>query len=366
MTTLLLPDPHEFRNDILDALAKLSANPLKLNPQLADSLCKTPWLTAQDTTVAPEDVLALPEMVDEHARALLPRNGGRPPFWPMKNLPIDVRNHPGFEYLRRCVLPDVRSSLEALALMIEHAQIVGRLGSAAGYPMVAFTALANANADVKLPGWPLLAAVLSSSRDCPEQVKGIVEAFSEVPDEDADLVAQHLDSLAGIAAEGGTSSPAASQAFRRGFEIVAKWSAGSRRRVFSGTRVRTKAGVWRSGREVIENGDGIAPAHVLVHEFASRLRMDDSPSELSCAFSDDSTGLAKDPPTHGKTEDIDLSDLEEQTASQQRKFLQAWRGRVPSDLVIVYLGIVGRYPALREVANEWEADATIDVDPPVA
>ena len=362
LTTLLLPDPHEFRNDILDALAKLSANPLKLNPQLAASLCETPWLTAQDMTAAPEDVLALPEMVDEHARALLPRNAGRPPFWPMRHLTIDVRNHPGFEYLRRCVLPDELSSLEALALMIEDAQIVGRLGSAAGYPIVAFTALAMANADLKLPGWPLLAAVLSSSRDCPEKAKGIVEAFSEVRDGDTDLAAQHLDSLAGITAESGTNSPAASEAFLRGFEIVAKWSEGSRRKVFAGTRVPTKAGMWRSGREVIKNGEGIAPAHVLVHEFASRLRMGDSPSELSCAFGDDSNGLAKDPATHGEIEDIDLSDLEEKSASQQRMFLQAWRGRVPSDLVIVYLGIVGRYPALREVANEWEADATTDVD----
>ena len=361
-TALLRPQPHEFRDNILHALAKLSAEQSKLSQPNVDTLRKAPWLIAQDTPVAPEDVLALPEAVNDRARALLPRSGGHPPFWPVRSLPITVRDHPGFDYLKRHVLPDAGSSFEALTLMIEDAAIVGRIGPADGYPMETFVALANANADLKLPGWPLLAAVLASSESCPKRAASIVEAFSEVSGNNAALVAEHLDSLAGIAAESGTTSGAAKRAYMRGFEIVANWSEASRRKVFVGTRVPTKAGGWRSGREVLEGGNGIAPTHVLTQEFASRLGTHETPSEQSSNFNDDYSAQDEFATQRGDIEDIDLSALEHQSASLQRKFLKEWRGRVPSDLVIVYLGLIGRYTALREVANEWEADATTDVD----
>ena len=98
-TVLSHPEPHGLRKDILDALAKVSADHSQLNPQLSDNLRKRTWLVAQDTPVAPEDVLALPEAVDREARVLLPQEGGRPPFWLARTLGADVLNHPGFEYL---------------------------------------------------------------------------------------------------------------------------------------------------------------------------------------------------------------------------------------------------------------------------
>ena len=64
----------------------------------------------------------------------------------------------------------------------------------------------------------------------------------------------------------------------------------------------------------------------------------------------------------GEIKDVDLVALETQSADQQRSFLETWKGRVPSDLVIVYLGLIGRSEPFRRLANEWAIDATADVD----
>ena len=87
---------------------------------------------------------------------------------------------------------------------------------------------------------------------------------------------------------------------------------------------------------------------------------------ISPADAPDVCGVSRDPAaTHrrrGEIRTVDLAELEAKSAEQQRSFLQAWRGRVPSDLVIVYLGIIGRSAPFKALANEWVADATADVD----
>ncbi len=64
----------------------------------------------------------------------------------------------------------------------------------------------------------------------------------------------------------------------------------------------------------------------------------------------------------GEIRDVDLAALEAHWADQHRSFLTTWRGRVPSDLVIVYLGLIGRSEPFWRLANEWTIDATADVD----
>ena len=59
---------------------------------------------------------------------------------------------------------------------------------------------------------------------------------------------------------------------------------------------------------------------------------------------------------------VDLPALEAEGAAQERAFLEAWRGRVPSDLVIIYLGLIGRNDSLRDVAKDWRTDASTDVE----
>src|SRR5262249_44084102 len=98
--------PHKLWNEILEALAKLSHDNSELGPQLFKALETIPWLVAEAIAVAPENVLTLPPSVDEAARTLLLRNGQPPPFWPARKLAINLREHPGFAYLEKYVLPD--------------------------------------------------------------------------------------------------------------------------------------------------------------------------------------------------------------------------------------------------------------------
>jgi hypothetical protein len=352
-------DPHRYRGEILDALAKLEAAP---DERLRDALRAKPWLLADGQPVAPQDVLALPPAVDEAARALLLKNEETPPFLPAAKLAIDVRDHRGFDHLGKWVLPDRRSSFEALALMVEDADIIGRLGTADEFPMDDFATLAKDRGDVGLPGWPLLAAVLISETDRDDSRK-VVAAFTEIHPSGADLAVTHLDRLAAQAEENGRKE-AARRVYRHGFNIVTRWPEETRRRVFGGTLVPTEAGNWRDGREVVQGGDGLDPNYVLARDYASALgKREASPVERHGAGAGYEVHDSS-PTDHrrGEIRNVDLAALESQWADQHRSFLATWRGRVPSDLVIVYLGLIGRSEPFWRLANEWAIDATADVD----
>lgn len=212
-------DPHRLRGVILDALAGLQSPP---DGRLLEGLRAKSWLFADGHPVKPQDVLALPPAVDEAARGLLLKNGETPPFLPAARLAIDVREHRGFDHLGRWVLPDRCSSFGALALMVNDGGIIGRLGTADELPTDDFATLAQDGGDVGLPGWPLLAAVLTSEADRGDTMK-VVAAFAEIHSSGADLAGTHLDHLAALAEENGRKGEAARRVYRHGFNIVTCW-----------------------------------------------------------------------------------------------------------------------------------------------
>lgn len=352
------PYPCRFCTEILDALAKLVSPP---DEYLLEALRVKPWLLADEQPVVPQDVLALPPTVDEVARALLLKSGEKPAFLPVQKLAIEVREHNGFAHLVEWVLPDRNSSFAALALMIEEARIVGRLGVTTDYPVEDFTTLAKSGGDIGLPGWPLLAAVLASLGDGCDDATKIVAAFNALSASDAKLAGAHLNCLAALAEEKGRKGEAARTAYRHGFSVVAGWPEEARREVFGRTRVLTDAGNWRIGREVVQDGDGLDPRHVLARDYASILGR-----RWQHAEAPNAENKSPDPFTadrhRGRIRDVDLVALEAQSADQQRLFLESWKGRVTSDLIIVYLGLIGRGEPFRNLANKWATDATVDVD----
>ncbi|CCD90933.1 conserved hypothetical protein [Bradyrhizobium sp. ORS 375] len=351
-------DPSRFRGEILAALAELQSSP---DGRLLEELHAKSWLFADGYPVKPLDVLALPPAVDEATRALLLTAGEVPPFLPAARLAIDVREHRGFVNLKEWVLPDRRASFKALALMVEDAGIIGRLGAADELPMDDFATLAKDSGDVGLPGWRLLAAVLASDADGADAMK-VVSAFAEIHSSAADLAATHLDHLAALAKENGRKGEAARKAYRYGFNVVARWPEESRRQVFAGTLVPTVAGNWRSGLEVVQGGDGLDSNYVLTRDYASALgKREGSPAERHSAGYE-VQGLSPIDRHRGEIRNVDLAALETQWADQHRSLLAAWRGRVPSNLIIVYLGLIGRSEPIRHLANEWAIDATAEVD----
>jgi hypothetical protein len=356
---LSFADPHRFRSEILDALAMLGSPP---EERLLEALRVKPWLLVDERPVKPQDVLALPRTVDEVARALLLKIDEIPPFLPVQKLAIDVREHRGFAHLEQWVLPDRSSSFAALGLMIEEARIVGRLGGTDDYPVEDFTVLAKSSGDIGLPGWPLLAAVLTSLGDGWDDATKIVAAFIALSASDAKLAGAHLDCLAALAEQKGQKGEAARRAYHHGFIVIAGWPEDTRREVFGGTRVLTDAGNWRTGREVVQDGDGLDPRHLLARDYASILRRGQQQHGAASNAENESPDPFTANRRRGQIRDVDLVALEVRSADQQRLFLESWRGRVPSDLIIVYLGLIGRSEPFRHLAKEWETDATVDVD----
>ena len=366
-TALSRPEPHAFRTEILEALERVSddvgsgADTKCLD--LPDSgLRTTNWLAVDDTPIAPVAIWRLPRAVEDAARSLL-SSTDQEPFFTVDRLPVEVREHRGFRYVEDHLLPDHRTSLKALAGIVTAADVAGHLGPVEHCPIGDFIALAEAGCDLTLPGWRLLAALLLSARQFDCDPATFWTSFRQLSEGDPDLAGRHLDSLAELASGNDPKSEAARRAYLHGFKAVAEWSGTARRRVLASIRVPTVAGQWRSGREVIVEDDrGVARTHVLDRAYASALPMRNDHDESADGPAPPDGMPAPVGATDSAPQHVDLAAIEAESVIQQRRFLEPWRGRVPSDLVIVYLGFIGRYGDMHGYAKEWEADATHDVE----
>ena len=368
-TALRRTEPHVFRKEILNALTKLPTPSEEDDPAFVEQLREIRWLVADGVPVSPDDVLALSSRVDEQARVLLPGGEEHPAFVPVDALPIGIRRHAGFEYVKRHLLPDADASLDALAKMIDDAGLVGYLGAGDERLVDDLAVLARNGAKLALPGWPLLAAVLASPESDRKPVRGIVSSFSQLADTEHEIAAAHLDALAELAqAQGTLEGQAARRVYDHGFTTITGWPEDVRRKVLGGTRVPTVAGIWRAGREVVEEANGIARTHALDLGLAQTMHRQRSHNHVggtagaSNGPNDGSSDPAPIVQNHNGFIDVDFAELERESAAEQRRFLAPWKGHVPEDLVVIYLGFIGRYPCVREVAEEWRPGASTDVD----
>lgn len=358
---LRIADATKYHSDILDALAECADQGIGLAEDLLRLLRETAWLIVGGSPVSAQDILTLPKGVDQAARTALLARDRQSAFFTADQLSNKTRTHKAFMVLERQILPDQRASFVALGLMIEDAGLVAHLGRAEEFPLDDFAVMARVGANLALPGWPLMASILAADLSDADIALTIVKAFSRV--ERPELAGDHLAALATLADENGRSGEAARRAYRYGFDAVATWSEEARKQVFGRTRVPNEAGGWRIGCEVLEDGDGVSPEHVLAREYSSKIRPRQDGAgyqTLKCGQTDISEAVTTSPRVEIRP--ADLNEIEARSATQHRAFLQAWRGRVPSDLVIIYLGLIGRFPALRELAGEWVSDATADVD----
>ena len=348
-TALSQPEPHRYPEEILDAISRSCRNEADNLPALLDQLRTKRWLVVDGTPVVPKDVLALPSLVD---KATQPYLSDSLRCIAVGRLPERIRTHRGFQYVAKRVIRNQRSSVAELARIIDAVRLQGRLGSAEDYPIAQFTELANMGADLELPGWPLLAAVLSSIDDDVD-VHKVVGSFHEVPHAESHVAARHLNAMAEVARHDAAHQAAAERAYHHAFEAVAKWAWDDRRRVFGNTLVPTESREWRSGKEVCAEGIGVAPAHMLVGECAAML-----PARNE-VLSDHEVGDAAGP----DDEIFDIEVLRKKSVEQHRAFLEEWRGSIPPELVAVYLGIVGRHtPSIKAYHEEWTKDATVSLD----
>ena len=343
-------ESHRYQKEILDAMSESCGDNAGLPTALKESLRTTPWLAADGRAVAPKELLSLPAPVDEAAKRQL---AGSSRYISVRRLPEGIRAHPAFRYAQDELMPDRRSSIAALAQMIAVAGLQGRLGAAEDLPIDQFIELAKMGADLKLPGWPLLAAVLSSMDDDADGVRRVAGSFHEVSDTDPETVGQHLDALAEVADCDLVHREAAEQAYRHGFEAIGKWATNALQRVLGSTRVPTKSGGWRKGKEVLAEDNGVAATHVLERVYAPML-----PPQ-----SDALGGGEIHPAGRPDDEELDIEDLRRMSVDQHRAFLESWRGSIPPELVAVYLSVVGRHNrSLQGYRAEWTSETTMNVD----
>lgn len=350
------PEPQGFWAAILDAVGEIGRqNPD--DPVLAEAR-SVAWLTVGGKCARAGDILVLPTRVDQEARRALAKSGADAAFYTRSELDLTIRDHPGFRALQDYVLPDRATSMSYLAMMIAEAGLVGRVAGNSEQVAKDLRRLAGADLDLCLPGSALLGAILTVEDLSDTLEAEVIAAFA--PATDPARVGQHLDALARAAGPGGAVSEAARRLYKAGFAVVASRPNAHREAVFAGTAVPTQAGVWRTGSEVAGSGAGIAPGHLLSADFAAILTSagDDQgppPSGVSMA-APERTDEAFD------TSDCDLAALEHRWAEQHSRYLETWRGRVPGELPIVYLGLIGRHTAIEAVANAWAGEATASVE----
>jgi hypothetical protein len=338
--------PALYRNEILAALAAGA----ELYEARRKRLRDTAWLDRPGGTVAPKDVLDLSPEVTRAARAVL----GQSELTLCDELSPGIREHAGFTVLREGLLPDRAESLSLLGLMIEGKALAGFLAEPEGERIEDLRRLAEAGVDLALPGWALIATTLRDEavRDL-GVLKAFIDAFTPITPEHSDgerLAARHLDALAGVAAQGGSTGEAARRLYRTTFERVLDrraWPDAARGAVLGNTRVPTRDGGWRPGREVIASGEGIASSHVLEPSYAALFARDREDRAAASA----SASVAHE--GYSTVAAVDETDLDEASADGHRKALEPWRGHIPPDLVILYLGLVGRFPTMLKLAEDW-------------
>jgi hypothetical protein len=324
--------PHYFWREILSALGQLKSKP----PM---GLSEVKWLAdRQGRAWSPADLLDLPEEVLVAARGLSDA-GAELPFLPLSDLARDLRDDPAFEALRSSgVLPDKSDSIDALLLMVEDMAPLARMGEATDEGADALAALARQGADLGLPGWPLLAALLRQPDA--EPIK-LIRPFGAVSkDHFRDAVA-HMNALADLAERG---DAAAHVVYDLAFRAVCAWSTETMHDLFHETRVPTEAGTWRFGREVAGLAAGLAQSHMLLERLGKQM-----PKGKSRETEADHDGRTAPISTHPPSE---VARIEANAAESLRILLAYAKSEVPADLLILLVGLVRRTDAFRDMARK--------------
>lgn len=324
--------PESFANEILGALATDGFS-------LPAAIRTTKWLTdRRGGTWAPDDILDLEADILNAARKTLAQEGSLA-FLPVDELAQETCGLNAHEILRkRRVIPDKVGSLERLMLLIEDARPVAVMGERAKVTSD-LAAIARQGVATGLPGWPLLAALLRLS-DPPSE--DLLRPFGTVRHGDCDSAAQLLSAL-----ERQIDDPkkqvAAWQVYRAAFKDLGQWEDCDRKAVFNRIRVRTAADTWEGGAAVAHTGGGIVPRHLLHRDLTGFLPPPVSQNETS-----------NQRRMEGSTE-LDGQSPEKllaASATSLEPILEFARPHVPSDLLLLLVGLVGRTESFSAVARQ--------------
>jgi hypothetical protein len=325
-------DPQSFAKEILRAIATDGVS-------LPPAIHTTKWLTdRRGDAWAPEDTLDLEPDILNAARQALAKEGSLA-FLPIDELAHEMSGLEAHETLRKHrVIPGKIGSLERLMLLIEDSRPVAVMGECA---QVApdLRAIASQGVAIDLPGWPLLAALLRLSDSAAED---LLQPFGSVRHGDCESAAQFLAAL-----ERQIDDPkkrvAAWPVYRSAFKDLGQWEDADRKAVFLRVRVRTAADSWEDGSAVAHTGGGIVSTHLLHRELTGFLPPQVYQSETSNPRR-----------MEGGTE-LDGQSPEKllvASATSLKPILEFARPHVPSDLLLLLVGLVGRTDPFSAVARQ--------------
>lgn len=324
--------PQSFAKEILGALARdgISSPP---------AIQTTKWLTdRRGDTWAPDDILDLEPDILNAARQTLAKEGSLA-FLPIDELAQETSGLDAHEMLRKHrVFPDKAGSLSRLMLLIEDTRPVAVMGECAQVASD-LGAIARHGVAIGLPGWPLLAALLQLS-DSPAE--DLLRPFGTVRRGDCESAAQFL-----LALERPIDDPkmraAAWPVYRAAFKDLGQWEDVDRKAVFNRIRVRTVADTWEDGAAVAHTGGGILPIHLLHRELTGFL-----PPPVSQAETSNPCPMENGTRFDGQSPEKLLA----ASAASLKPILEFARPHVPSDLLLLLVGLVGRTDLFSAAARQ--------------
>ncbi|EDM70661.1 hypothetical protein RAZWK3B_14728 [Roseobacter sp. AzwK-3b] len=321
--------PHEFVTEILNALERLTeAAPYRLQG--------TKWIPDnQGRAWTPTDVLDLPDEILDAARAVL-GSGDYAAFVQLSDVRREVRDHPGFEKLRReHVLPDQSNSVDALLFMIDGAAPRARLGELQEQEAKAVGQLAELGADLALPGWPLLSALIRhTGKDSSE----LSSHFGLVTEKHFSEAISHVNALAKLAEEG---KKAARTLYDSAFRTICNWRSEKLHEAMGGIRVPVQSGGWQIGSQVAARVQGIAPAHRLDE------RLDEYWPKPRIELDDQSRQGEESAPERRSLGE--LSREEKHCANSLVPLLKHAQAGVPPQLLALLVGVVRRSDPFKNI-----------------
>jgi hypothetical protein len=336
------PQPQSFAKEILNALAH---DGIFLPPEIKS----TKWLTDQRGHAwAPDDVLDLDPGILNAARQSLGRDGSLA-FLPMDELVSEQCRLDVSELLRKHrVFPDKRGSLDRLMLLIDDARPIAVMGKCAQVASD-LKVVANHGVTIALPGWPLLAALLRLTDSPAEE---LLRSFGMVKPGDHKRAAQFLSAL-----EKPIDDPkmraAAWPVYRAAFKELGQWDAAERKAVFNHIRARTAADTWDDGTAVAHSGGGIVRRHLLHLDLREFLPLPALQTEVG-----GSSPIKEGTEYDGQNPEKLLVT----SADSLKPILEFARAHVPSDLLILLVGLVGRTNTFNAVAQQCLSVTKQDID----
>ncbi|SDE48390.1 sacsin N-terminal ATP-binding-like domain-containing protein [Ruegeria marina] len=330
-TALAQSRPHEFVTEILSAIEHA-------NEPTTNRLRDVRWIPdTQGQPWSPADVLDLPDEILRAAKTVLLGDDDAA-FLQLSHVRREVRDHSGFGRLRDAnILPDQYKSVHALLHIIDEVKPLAYLGEVEQKEAKAMKQLAELGADLPLPGWPLLSALIRHTDKDPSE---LARRFGVAAEKHLLEAIGHVNAISKLAEEG---KKAARTLYDSAFRAICNWRSETLHEAMGSIRVPVQSGGWHIGSQVAARVQGIAPTHRLDE------RLDECWPKPRVELDDQSRQGEETAPERqslGK-----LSEEEKNCANSLVPLIKHAQAGVPPQLLALLVGVVRRSEPFKDIVR---------------